>query len=77
MLLHRDHVTGALAERVLSAAFRTGYWPPDSGMFDDFLAAAADIVSRWGYERWKVLSDRGDWFIQGRGWLIVREVIAA
>ncbi|XP_043193925.1 uncharacterized protein LOC122366132 isoform X2 [Amphibalanus amphitrite] len=43
---HRDHVTGVVAERVLSAAFRTGYWPADSGPFDDFLAAAADIVSR-------------------------------
>ena len=43
---HRDHVTGVVAERVLSTAFRTGYWPADSGPFDDFLAAAADIVSR-------------------------------
>ena len=48
MLEHRDHVTGVVAERVLSVAFRTGYWPADSGPFDDFLAAAADIVSRRG-----------------------------
>ena len=46
MLDHRDHVTGVVAERVLSVAFRTGYWPAESGPFDDFLAAAADIVYR-------------------------------
>ncbi|XP_037071154.1 uncharacterized protein LOC119092289 [Pollicipes pollicipes] len=34
---HREHVAGVVAERVLSAAFSTGYWPSDSPAFEDFL----------------------------------------